>query len=45
MLNYVVGLESAKGDPKVQRLVAALRSPDVPDFIAKRYDGTVLPAF
>ena len=44
-VNYVVGPESAKSDPKVRKLVAALRSPDVRDFIARKYDGAVLPAF
>lgn len=44
-VNFVVGPESAKNDPRVQKLVAALRSPEVKDFIAKKYDGAVVPAF
>jgi len=44
-VNFVVGLESAKSDPRVQKLVAALRSPEVKAFIARKYDGAVLPAF
>lgn len=44
-VNYVVGLESAKTDPKVAKLVAALRSPDVKAFIEQRYAGAVIPAF
>jgi len=44
-VNFVVGLESAKSDPRVQKLVAALRSPEVKAFIERKYDGAVLPAF
>lgn len=44
-VNFVVGPESAKADPRVQKLVAALRSPEVKAFIAKKYDGAVIPAF
>ncbi|MET3710841.1 D-methionine transport system substrate-binding protein [Sphingomonas trueperi] len=44
-VNFVVGPESAKNDPRVQKLVAALRSPEVKAFIAKKYDGAVVPAF
>jgi len=44
-VNYVVGLESARSDPRVAKLVAALRSPDVKTFIANKYDGAVIPAF
>lgn len=44
-VNFVVGPESARRDPKVQKLVAALRSPAVKAFIARKYGGAVLPAF
>ena len=44
-VNYVVGLESAKTDPRVAKLVAALRSPDVKAFIKAKYDGAVIAAF
>ncbi|OAN63665.1 MetQ/NlpA family ABC transporter substrate-binding protein [Sphingomonas sp. TDK1] len=44
-VNFVVGPESAKNDPRVQKLVAALRSSEVKAFIAKKYDGAVVPAF
>ncbi|UYY57885.1 MetQ/NlpA family ABC transporter substrate-binding protein [Sphingomonas sp. S2-65] len=44
-VNFVVGLESARTDPRVQKLVAALRSPAVKTFIAQKYAGAVLPAF
>lgn len=35
-VNFVVGPESAKADPRVHKLVAALRSPEVKAFIAKK---------
>jgi D-methionine transport system substrate-binding protein len=44
-VNYVVGPESAKADPKVQKLIAALRSPETKAFIEKKYKGAVIPAF
>lgn len=44
-VNYVVGLESARTDPRVAKLVAALRSPDVKSFIEKKYGGAVISAF
>jgi D-methionine transport system substrate-binding protein len=44
-VNFVVGPESARGDPRVQKLVAALRSPAVKAFIERKYQGAVLPAF
>lgn len=44
-VNYVVGLESAKADPRVAKLVAALRSPEVKAFIETKYGGAVIPAF
>ncbi len=44
-VNYVVGLEAAKTDPRVQKLVAALRSSETRAFIAHKYGGAVLPAF
>ncbi len=44
-VNFVVGPESARNDPRVQKLIAALRSPAVKAFIEKKYRGAVLPAF
>jgi D-methionine transport system substrate-binding protein len=44
-VNFVVGPESARNDPRVQKLVAALRSPAVKAFIERKYQGAVLPAF
>jgi D-methionine transport system substrate-binding protein len=44
-VNYVVGPESAKADPKVQKLIAALRSPETKAFIENKYKGAVIPAF
>jgi D-methionine transport system substrate-binding protein len=44
-VNFVVGKPGAEKDPRVQKLVAALRSDDVKRFIAVHYRGAVLPAF
>lgn len=44
-VNFVVGRPGAAEDPRVKKLVAALRSAQVRDFIARRYAGAVLPAF
>jgi D-methionine transport system substrate-binding protein len=44
-VNFVVGPESAKSDPRVQKLVAALRTPEVKAFIERTYHGAVIPAF
>ncbi|HEX8447055.1 MAG TPA: MetQ/NlpA family ABC transporter substrate-binding protein [Sphingomonas sp.] len=44
-VNYLVGLESARSDPKVAKLISALRSDDVKAFIAQHYKGAVIPAF
>jgi D-methionine transport system substrate-binding protein len=44
-VNYLVGPASAKADPRVKKLVAALQSDDVRNFIARKYAGAVLPAF
>ena len=44
-VNFVVGKPGAEKDPRVQKLVAALRSEDVRRFMAERYKGAVLPAF
>ncbi|WP_334184549.1 MetQ/NlpA family ABC transporter substrate-binding protein [Novosphingobium sp.] len=44
-VNFVVGTEKAKTDPRVAKLVAALRSPEVKAFIQRKYEGAVLPAF
>lgn len=44
-VNFLVGPESETRDPKVIKLVAALRSPAVRGFITSKYHGVVLPAF
>jgi D-methionine transport system substrate-binding protein len=44
-VNYAVGLAAAAQDPKVVKLIAALRSDDVKAFMAERYKGAVIPAF
>ena len=43
--NFVVGRPGSEKDPRVQKLIAALRSPNVRTFIAQKYQGAVLPAF
>ncbi len=44
-VNFVVGRPGAEADPRVKKLVAALRSPDVKAFIEQHYKGAVLPVF
>ncbi len=44
-VNFVVGPDSARNDPRVQKLIAALRSPVIKSFIEQKYRGAVLPAF
>ncbi|MGO4409542.1 MULTISPECIES: MetQ/NlpA family ABC transporter substrate-binding protein [unclassified Brevundimonas] len=43
-VNYLVARPDNQNDPRVQALAAALRSQAVKDFIAKKYDGAVIPA-
>ncbi len=44
-VNFVVGKPGSDKDPRVQKLVAALRSEDVRRFMTDKYKGAVLPAF
>lgn len=44
-VNFVVGRPGAAEDPRVRKLVAALRSPQTRAFIERTYKGAVLPAF
>ncbi len=44
-VNFVVGTEKARTDPRVVKLIAALRSPEVKAFIERKYSGAVVPAF
>ncbi|XJJ70409.1 MetQ/NlpA family ABC transporter substrate-binding protein [Novosphingobium sp. BL-8A] len=44
-VNFVVGTEKARTDPRVAKLIAALRSPEVKAFIERKYSGAVVPAF
>lgn len=44
-VNFLVGLPDKRDDPRVQKLIAALTSPQVRDFIQERYKDAVLPAF
>lgn len=43
-VNYLVARPDNQNDPRVQALANALRSQTVKDFIAKKYDGAVIPA-
>jgi D-methionine transport system substrate-binding protein len=44
-VNYLVGRADNQHDPRVQKLVQALHSPQTKAFIEQRYHGAVLPAF
>ncbi|MDO6415028.1 MetQ/NlpA family ABC transporter substrate-binding protein [Sphingomonas sp. BIUV-7] len=44
-VNFVVGRPGSDKDPRVQKLIAALRSPEVKAFIQRKYQGAVLPSF
>ena len=43
-VNYLVARPDNRGDPRVVALAAMLRSQAVKDFIARKYDGAVIPA-
>ncbi len=43
--NLVVGRPGSERDPRVRKLVDALRSPAVRTFIEQKYQGAVLPSF
>lgn len=44
-VNFLVGLPERRDDPRVQALIAALRSDAVRTFIQEKYKGAVIPAF
>jgi D-methionine transport system substrate-binding protein len=44
-VNYLVGRPGGDKDPRVVKLIAALRSPETRAFIEKTYSGAVIPAF
>ncbi|MDO7843893.1 MetQ/NlpA family ABC transporter substrate-binding protein [Sphingomonas immobilis] len=44
-VNFVVGRPGGETDPRVVKLIAALRSPATRAFIVAHYKGAVLPAF
>jgi D-methionine transport system substrate-binding protein len=44
-VNFLVGRPDNLKDPRVLKLAAALTSPQVKEFITKKYRGAVLPAF
>jgi D-methionine transport system substrate-binding protein len=43
--NFVAARPDNAGSPAIQKLVQALHSPDVREFIKKKYRGAVIPAF
>ncbi|MBU1348289.1 MAG: MetQ/NlpA family ABC transporter substrate-binding protein [Alphaproteobacteria bacterium] len=43
-VNYLVARPDNRDDPRLQALATALRSQAVKDFIARKYDGAVVPA-
>lgn len=43
-VNYLVTRADNQNDPRIVALAAALRSQAVKDFIARKYDGAVIPA-
>ena len=44
-VNYLVGRPGGQMDPRVVKLIAALRSPETKAFIERTYSGAVIPAF
>jgi D-methionine transport system substrate-binding protein len=44
-VNFLVGRPDLREDPRVKKLEAALTSQAVREFIQKKYQGAVLPAF
>lgn len=44
-VNYLVSRADNKDDPRVQKLAAALTSPEVKAFMEQKYRGAVVPAF
>ena len=44
-VNFLVAREDRVGDPRIVKLAAALRSPELKAFIQEKYKGAVLPAF
>ena len=44
-VNFLVARPDNKNSEAIQKLAKALTSPEVKEFIAKKYSGAVLPAF
>ena len=42
---WFVTQKARQNDPKIQKYIALYRSPEVKDFINKRFDGTILPTW
>lgn len=44
-VNIVTVLKGNENDPRIQKLMAALRSDEIKKFIQEKYNGTIVPAF
>ncbi len=44
-VNFLVGRPDKQDDPRVQKLIAALTSPEIRAFIETKYNDAVIPAF
>ena len=43
-VNLIVGRPGSEKDPRIQKLIAVLRSADVRAFMKRKYQGAVLPS-
>ena len=44
-VNIVVVRDGEQNNPKIQKLIAALQTPEIKQFIQDKYQGAILPAF
>jgi len=44
-VNIVTVLKGNENDPRIQKLMAALHSPEIKKFIQDKYQGAIIPAF
>lgn len=44
-VNIVTVLKGNENDPRIKKLMAALRSDEIKKFIQEKYNGTIIPAF
>lgn len=42
---WFVTQKARKDDPRIAKYIAVYRSPEVKAFIAKRFDGTIIPTW